>query len=244
MIALLASGVSVTAQNRGNEHHSMNELKLTDDQKAKMKVLHQEFAKQDSISKVQFKKQREVVMADRRLAMSKILTPEQLLQMDKIRVEREKRAGQKGQFGPGNGRPGFSQGRFAGQGREQMMRNRFRMMQQMHRRGAQMSMKGNKSTERVDPEIRIKKQMEHLSKVLDLTTDQEVKIQAIQMKNAKEEIDAYKNHMLKKEAQVQKNATKMEEIKALLTPEQIAKMEAQQNRASKKHMGPKPQVVK
>src|SRR5665647_301577 len=123
VLALLASGMSLTAQNRGNGVPAregstmgkpgmgmMKELNLTDDQKAKLKVLHQGFAALDSVSRVQMMKQREGIRAERELALAKILTPEQLAQLDKIRVEKGQKAGKQGQFGPGNGRQGFRKG--------------------------------------------------------------------------------------------------------------------------------------
>lgn len=216
MVALLATGMSLTAQNRGNGAPEgkgakmgkpgmgmMKELNLTEDQKAKLQVMHQGFAVQDSVSKVQFKKQRESVKAERQLALAKILTPEQLLQLDKIRVEKGQKAGKKGQVGPGNGKQGFRQGGFAGQGRGPM----------------------------VNPEVRIKHQVERMTKQLDLTPEQASKIQDIQTKHFKKDIAKFHKFEKQRAAQFKKNHGNIEEIKAVLTPEQVKKLDALKEQA-------------
>lgn len=288
MVALLATGMSLTAQNRGNGAPGegakmgnpamgmLKDLNLTENQKAKLKVLHQGFAVQDSVSREQFKKQRQAVQAERHLAMAKILTPEQLAQLDKIQVEKEqKAAGKNGQFGPGNRGQGFRQGGFAGQvrgrmmvmrgrmmqqGRGQMMRQgrgqmpvmRGRMMQQRVQMNRRMQMrigqapfnkkdaKVFKNQEnrmnagpRVNPEIRIKNQVENMTKQLDLTPGQTAKIQAIQTKHAKKEIEAYQELQNKHDAQLKDRTAKFDEIKAVLTPDQVKKLDAQKEKAPK-----------
>ena len=296
VLALLASGMSLTAQHHGKSAPEgrgatmgkpgmgmIKELNLTEDQKAKLKVLHQGYAAQDSISFNRIRKEREGIRAERELAMAKVLTPEQLAQLDKIRVEKGKMAGKKGQFGPGPGQQGFRQrGLGAEQGRGQMMgqgcgqmgqgcgqmgQGRGQMMgqgrgqmgqgaqmrpvaaQMMHKRAQMMSGRGmqngrmapmdgrpliskknvkafQKHVKRmrearmVNPEVRIKMQVEHMTKLLDLTPEQASKIQAIQTKHFKKEIAKFK-----------KLHGNLSEIKAVLTPEQLAKMDAMKDKA-------------
>ncbi|MCX6307758.1 MAG: hypothetical protein NTY32_02630, partial [Bacteroidia bacterium] len=250
LVALLATGMSLSSQNRRNGAPEgegvrmgkprmgvLKELNLTDDQKAKLKVLHQGFVAQDSASKEQFKKQRQAVQEERKLAFSKILTPEQLLQIDKMRVEKQqKMKGKKGQFGPGNRGVGVRQGGFAGHGRGQMMGQPGQMAQsrgqmmgqpgQMAPMSGQMMLKrqrmnpgmqmGNQqhAGPRINPEIRIKNQVEHMTKQLGLTPEQAAQIQAIQMKHAKKEIAAYKKMEKKHTAQLKIRTGKFDEIKA------------------------------
>jgi len=311
MVALLATGMSLTAQNRGNGVPEdkgekmgkpgigmMKELNLTEDQKAKLQVMHQGFAVQDSVSKVQYKKQRESVRAERQLALAKILTPEQLLQMDKIRVEKGQKAGKKGQFGRGNGKQGFRQGGFAsqgrgqmmgqrgqmGQGREQMMGQRGQMgqgrEQMMGQRGQMTQMRGQMMNKRaqmlgnrgqmnraglpmlngqapfskkdakafqkhakrmnkapmVNPEVRIKHQVERMTKQLDLTPEQASKIQDIQTKHFRKDIAKFHKFEKKRDAQFNKNHGNIDEIKAVLTPEQAKKMDALKEKAPRMEM--------
>jgi len=297
VLALLASGMSLTAQNRGNEAPQgvgermgkpkmgmLKDLNLTEDQKAKLKVLHEGFAAQDSVSKVQMMKQREAVRAERQLALAKILTPEQLAQLDKLQVEKGQR-GDKDGFVPGYRQGGFRQGGFrqggfaAGYGRGQMMGRGQGQMgrghmgqggqmmrpmagQMMNKRAQMLAGRGyqngrmpqmngrpafNKKYARafmkrangmnqapmVNPEIRIKSQVERMTKQLDLTPEQAAKIQAIQEKHFKGEIAKFKKFEKKRDAQFAKRHGNMDEIKAVLTPEQAKKLDAM------KEQGPK-----
>ena len=311
VLALLASGISLTAQNRGNGAPvgagstmgkpgmgMMKVLNLTNDQKAKLKVMHEGFAVQDSVSRVQMMKQREGIQAERQLALAKILTPEQLAQLDKIRVENGKKAGKNGQFGPGNGQRGFRQagfgagqgrgqmmgqgrgqmmgqvrGQMMGQGRRQMMiqgrrqmmgqvRGQMRPMaaqmmnkraQMQHIRGFQngrmSQMYGRPAFDKknanafqkrakqmhnapmVNPEVRIKNQVERMTKQLNLTPEQAAKIQAIQMRHFKKEIAKYQKFEKKRDAQFKKNHGNIDEIKAVLTPEQAKKLDVLKEKA-------------
>jgi Spy/CpxP family protein refolding chaperone len=253
----------------------MKELNLTDDQKAKLKVLNEGFAAQDSVSRVQMMNQHEGIRAERELALAKILTPEQLAQLDKIRVEKGQKAGKKGQFGPGNGRQGFRKGGFgAGQGRGQMMgmgcgqmgQERGQMMgqprgqmgqgrgQMMNKRAQMLNGRGfrngritqmngrpafDKKDARafmqhakqmnkapmVNPEVRIKNQVERMTKQLDLTPEQAAKIQAIQEKHFKGDIAKFKKFEKNRDAQMKKRHGNLDEIKAVLTPEQAKKLD-------------------
>jgi len=247
MVALLASGMSLTAQNHGNGAPEgrgakmgnpgmgmMKELNLTDDQKSKLKALHEEFAIKDSISNDQLKKHREGIRSDRQQELAKILTPEQLVQLDKMREK------VKGQFGSVNARQGFRQGGFGGQGRGQMMRQRGQMMQMRYgrstfnKKNARAFAKQDRrmqSAPKVDPEVRIKNQVERMTKQLDLTPEQAAKIQDIQMKHAKKEIAQYHKFQKKHDTQLNKRNAKLDEIKAVLTPEQVKKLDAQKENA-------------
>jgi len=260
MVALLATSMSLTAQHRGNGapegeganigNHGigiLKELNLTNDQKAKMKELHEGFAAQDSVSREQFKKQLQAVQEERQLAFNKILTMEQLLQLDKMRVEREQAVGKKGQLGPSNRQQGFRQEGFAGRGRGQMMQgqgrgqmNGNRGMQmgngcpECNRKAFQKQAKRMNAGPRINPEIRIKNQLEHLTKQLDLTVEQAAQIQAIQLNNAKKKIAAYKKMEKKHNAQLKIRTAKYDEIKAVLTPEQVKKLDALKENAPKR----------
>jgi len=288
VLALLTSGMFLTAQNRGNgvpqgagekmgkpKMGMLKELNLTDDQKAKIKVLHDGFAAQDSVSRIQMKKQREGIRADRELALAKILTPEQLAQLDKIRVEKGQKAAKKGQFGPGNGQKGFRHAGFAaGQGRGQMMRMGRGQMGQgrglmMNKRAQMLNGRGfqngrmpqmngrpafNKKNAKafmkranrmnqapmVNPEVRIKNQVERMTKQLDLTPEQAAKIQAIQEKHFKSDIAKFKKFEKKRDAQMKKRHGNLDEIKAVLTPEQVKKLDALKEKGLKieRPMGP------
>jgi len=296
LVALLATGMSLTAQHRGNGAPKgegarmgkpgmgvLKELNLTDEQKAIMKVMHEGFAAQDSVSREQFKKQRQAVQSERQLALNKILTTEQLLQLDKMRVEKEQAVGKNGHVGPGNRQEGLRQGGFAGQGRNRMMGqghgqmvgngnqmmgqghgqmvgNNGQMMGQPGQMGGQMMQNGapmNRGMQmgngcprcngkaflkhakrmnagpRINPEIRIKNQVEHMTKLLDLTPEQAAQIQAIQLKDAKKEIAAYQKIQKKHDAQLKIRTAKHDEIKAVLTPEQVKKLDALKEHAPK-----------
>jgi len=239
--------------------------------------LHKGFAADDSISINRIRKEREAIRSERELAMAKIFTPEQLAQLDKIRVEKGQKANKKGQFGLGHGQLGFRQGGLAagqgrgqmmGQGRGQMMgQGRGQMMGQgrgqmgqgaqmrpmaaqmmnkraqmmsgrsmQHRRMAQMDgrpifnkkdakafqmhAKRMQNAPMINPEVRIKNQMERMTKELDLTPEQAAKIQAIQTKHFKKEIAKFK-----------KQHRNLGEIKAVLTPEQLTKLDAMNDKA-------------
>jgi Spy/CpxP family protein refolding chaperone len=309
VLALLASGWSLTAQNRGNGvpegagekvgkpgMGKMTELNLTDDQKAKLKVLHQQFAVQDSVSKVQQKSQREAVRAARRLEMAKILTPDQLALMDKMKADKGKKGAFQGRMqGQMQGRMGVGmQGRMQGrmgagmQGRMQgrmgagmqgQMRGGFqgrmngRMGAGMHgqmRNGFQGRMQGRMMGARgmqpggfgpqgfnkkafakhagrfgkaplVNPEIRIKNQVDRMTTLLDLTPEQAAKIQAIQERHFKKDIAQFKRAEKKRDAQFKKRHGNIDEIKAVLTPDQMKKFEAMKKQApgmAARPMGP------
>jgi hypothetical protein len=266
VLALLASGWSLTAQNRGMGAPvgageklgkpgmgKMTELNLTDDQKAKLKVLHQQFAFQDSVSKVQQKSQREAVRAARRLELAKILTPDQLALMDKMKAE-------KGKMQLKGASQGRMQGRMGMQGRNGIQGRMGTGIQQQKRGGFQNRMQGRMMGQRgmhkgafgpqgfnkkafakqvgrfgkapmVNPEIRIKNQVDRLTTVLDLTPDQAAKIQAIQQKHFRKDIAKYKRFEKKRAAQFKKRHGNIDEIKAVLTPDQMKKYEALKKQA-------------
>jgi len=134
----------------------------------------------------------------------------------------------------------------------QMMGNRGQMMQhriqmnrrmQMHDGQAPFNKKDAKAFQkqakrknagpRVNPEIRIKNQVEHMTKQLDLTPEQATQIQAIQTKHAKKEIETYQKFQKKHDAQFKERTAKFDEIKSVLTPEQVKKLDAQKEKAPK-----------
>lgn len=213
----------------------LKELNLTEDQKAKLKVLHEGFAAQDSVSKVQMMKQREAIRAERHQALAKILTPEQLSQLDKLQVERGHKMGQMGQMGQGRGqqmnkRAQMLQGRGMQNGRMQQMNGR----PAFNKKNAKAFLRHAKRMHKaplVNPEIRIKNQVERMTKQLDLTPEQAAKIQAIQEKHFKSDIAKYKKFEKKRDAQFKKRHGNLEEIKAVLTPEQVQKLDALKEKA-------------
>ena len=304
VLALLASGMSLTAQNRGNgvpqgmgermgqpKMGMLKDLNLTDDQKAKLKVLHDQFAVKDSISKDQFKKERQAIKEERQMALAKILTPEQLVQLDKIRVENGQKGNKKGfapgfrqggfagqgqmrgqMMGQGNGQMGQMRGQMMGQGQGQMGQMRGQMMgqgqgqmgqmrgQMMNKRAQMLAGRGFKNGRMpqmngrpafnkmranafmrkenrmnqppmVNPEVRIKNQVERMTKQLDLTPEQASKIQAIQEKHFKKDIAKFKKFEKKRDAQFKKRHGNLDEIKAVLTPEQAKKLDALKEQA-------------
>lgn len=272
VLAVLAAGTSLTAQNRvegapasGEKKlgmpgfAAMKDLNLTDDQKAKLKDLRKDFGKKDSLTKEQFSKQRDALRAEHRQAMAKILTPEQLAKLDKLPPER----GQGQPFAAGNGQQGFRrqavpmaqgpmmgnrQGQMRGQGMGRMlgrmqggfqgrMQGRFqgRMQGRFQGRmqGRMMAQRGmwnarvrKHQAPMVNPEIRIKNQVDRLTKQLDLTPEQASKIQAIQEKHFKKDIAKYKKFEKKRDAQFKKRHGNLDEIKSVLTPEQVQKLDA------------------
>jgi len=75
------------------------ELNMTDDQKAKMKSLHESFRKDmselkknDNITVKEWKAKREVLVKKHHEAMQNILTPEQKAQIEKMKLERKSKA--------------------------------------------------------------------------------------------------------------------------------------------------------
>lgn len=85
----------------------------------------------------------------------------------------------------------------------------------------------------MNPEVRIKNQVERLTKQLDLTPAQASKIQAIQEKQFKSEIAKFKKFEKKRDAQMKKRHGNLDEIKAVLTPEQIQKLDALKEKGPK-----------
>jgi len=78
----------------------------------------------------------------------------------------------------------------------------------------------------MNPEVRIKNQVDRLTKQLDLTPAQASKIQAIQEKHFKSDIAKFKKFEKKRDAQMKKRHGNLDEIKAVLTPEQAKKLDA------------------
>jgi len=92
----------------------------------------------------------------------------------------------------------------------------------------------------VNPEVRIKNQVERMTKQLDLTPEQAAKIQAIQEKHFKSDIAKFKKFEKKRDAQMKKRHGNLDEIKAVLTPEQVKKLDALKEKGLKieRPMGP------
>lgn len=217
VLALLATGMSLTAQNRVDSAHNpirmkrgmpgiaaMKDLNLTDDQKAKLIDLRKQFVAQDSLSKGQ--------QGFRRGNGNGQVAP--FAQGPMMgRMQGQMRGQMQGRF---QGRmQGRIQGRFQGRMQGRMLANRgFRNAKvRMHK--APM----------VNPEIRIQNQVERMTKQLNLTPEQAAKIQAIQEKHFKKDIARYKKFEKKRDAQFKKRHGNLDEIKAVLTPDQAKKFE-------------------
>lgn len=123
------------------------------------------------------------------------------------------------------GQMGVQMGQMRGQMPAQMgpMRGQYRNVQANRLPKAPM----------VNPEIRIKQQVERMTKQLDLTPEQASKIQAIQEKHFKREIAKFRKMEKKRAAQLKKREANLNEIKAVLTPEQVKKMEALREKGAK-----------
>src|SRR5574344_657203 len=78
----------------------------------------------------------------------------------------------------------------------------------------------------MDPEKRIDREVEAMTKKLNLSEDQAKKIKNIKMKYAKKEIKAYKKQQKKLDALKKKREAPMKEIKSVLDEEQLKKLEA------------------
>lgn len=78
----------------------------------------------------------------------------------------------------------------------------------------------------MNPEIRIKNQVERMTKQLDLSPEQASKIQAIQEKHFKKDIAKFKKFEKKRNADFKKRHGNLDEIKAVLTPDQAKKLDA------------------
>lgn len=240
MVALLASSLSLTAQNRGNAAPAgegqkmgmprmdmMKELNLTDEQKAKLKEMRQQFAAKDSTTKGPFGR------GNGQQGM------------------RQGRGRMMGQAPMGQGRA-----QMMAQGRGQMMNKRAQML---NGRGMQygrmnnrmpMSKKDAKAFQKhakrmnkapmVNPEVRIKNQVERMTKQLDLTPEQASQINDIQMKHFKKDIAKYQKAQKKRDAAFKKRHGNLDEIKAVLTPEQVQKMEQLKEKAPNMQMGRRP----
>jgi len=88
----------------------------------------------------------------------------------------------------------------------------------------------------VNPEVRIKNQVDRMTKQLDLTPEQASKIQDIQTKHFKKDIAKFHKFEKKRDAQFKKNHGNIDEIKAVLTPEQTKKMDALKEKAPRMEM--------
>lgn len=88
----------------------------------------------------------------------------------------------------------------------------------------------------VNPEVRIKNQVERMTKQLDLTPEQASRIQDIQTKHFKKDIAKYKKYEKKRDARFKKRHGNLDEIKAVLTPEQIKKMDEMKEQAPRMQM--------
>jgi Spy/CpxP family protein refolding chaperone len=253
-----------------------NLLNLSDEQKAKLKVLHQEFATQDSVSMNKFRTEREAVREQRRKAMEQVLTSDQLEQLKKFREEaRPEGMGTGMKNGCGNG-PGLQCGKAKHKGarmEQNFMKDRpvGRMGQsnedfpmdacfgqdqdfegdrmfsvqppRCDKKQAKAFCKQAKMKKKilmVNPEERIKNQVDRMTKQLNLTPDQAAKIQNIQRKYAQKEIANYKRVQKKLDAQKNKRDACMDEIKSVLTGDQAKKLESLkgQEPLTKKTEGP------
>lgn len=88
----------------------------------------------------------------------------------------------------------------------------------------------------INPEVRIKNQVERMTKQLDLTPEQASKIQGIQTRHFKKDIAKFKKFEKKRNAQFKKRHGNLDEIKAVLTPEQIKKMDEMKAQAPRMQM--------
>ena len=78
----------------------------------------------------------------------------------------------------------------------------------------------------VNPEIRIKQQVDRLTKELNLTPDQASKITDIQKKYAKKEIKRYEKAQKKWDARMKKHQAPLNEMKVVLTADQAQKLDS------------------
>jgi hypothetical protein len=201
-----------------------NRLNLSEEQKAKLKVLHQEFAAQDSVSRNQIRAERETIREQRRKAMEQLLTSDQLEQLKMFREEVRPEgmgAGRKKDV-PVDARFGQGQG-FKGDRMTSVQSNKWNKKQAKAFRGQNDR---HKAAHLVNPEERIKNNVDRMTKQLNLTADQAVKIQDIQKKYAKKEIARYQKVQKKMDAQKKKRNACMDEIKTVLTEDQAKKLEA------------------
>jgi len=92
----------------------------------------------------------------------------------------------------------------------------------------------------VNPEERIKNQVERMTKQLDLSPEQTAKIQDIQKKYAKKEIARYQKVQKKMDVQKKTRDARLNEIKSVLTDDQVKKLEAlkEKNQQMQKQEGP------
>ena len=153
---------------------------------------------------------------------------------------------QRGEIAPGFGsrnmQPGMQQGMQRGMqpGMQQGMQ---RGMQPGMQRGMQQGMplgmqrgmqrglqQGMQPGRMVNPEERIKKEVDQLLKALNLTSDQVKKITSIKEKQAKKEISRYKKAQKKMKARQQKVQAPNKKIESVLTVEQIKLFESSRSR--------------
>lgn len=154
------------------------------------------------------------------------------------------------------GQMGRMNGQAMAQGRGQMMNKRAQMLnargmqygrmnQRMHmsKKDAKAFQKHAKRMNKapmMNPEVRIKNQVERMTKQLNLTPEQASQIKDIQMKHFKKDIAKYQKAQKKRDAAFKKRHGNLAEIKAVLTPEQVQKMDAMKEKASNLQMGRRP----
>jgi Spy/CpxP family protein refolding chaperone len=304
--------------------NDFQELKLTDDQMAKLKKLHKDFAVQDSVAFAKLRAERKDLMEKRMKSYESILTPEQLEKFKKAHENNvlEGRHGEhrgfgregfgsdrgfisKQGFGPGRGlgqrsdsgsrrgldsrgefgqkhdfaqkkgmatqgfgsqRQGEAPQGFGSQQRQSMApRQGFGAQSAIAQKGlgkkgfkrseARNSDRGfamnNESFDRernsdmrqglestpdrrnnsrnqfaINPVERIDKEVQDMTKQLQLSSDQAKKIKDIRMKYAKDEIKRYNKMQKKLDARKKKTEAPLNEIKSVLNEEQLKKLEA------------------
>lgn len=75
----------------------------------------------------------------------------------------------------------------------------------------------------VNPEVRIDRQVRLMAEALDLTPEQAHRIKDIRMKQSKKELARYHRMEKRSEARMGKHKGAMNDLKAVLTPEQLKK---------------------
>jgi hypothetical protein len=231
------------------------ELNLSEAQKTQVKAIKDEFRAKDSVLFAEFKLKQKELRSAQQQSLSTVLTKEQLTMLDSMKPHHKakmepgmmpfrgghqkahKQAHKQG--GPGlEQAAGCENGPCCKQVQDGMEGQHAPMMGMKNHKGKQMHRpfaENNKQMAApVNPEERIKMKVEKMTKELNLSQEQAEKITQIHRKYAKKEIERYQKFKKQQDAKLKKQTSKQDEIKAVLTSEQIKKLDAMKEKQDQK----------
>jgi hypothetical protein len=257
-IAQDVDGCSKAKMKPKTEKCPLAELNLSEAQKTQVKAIKDEFRAKDSVLFADFRLKQQQLRSAQQQSLSTVLTKEQLTMLDSMKPHH------KAEMEPGmmpfkgghqkaykkahkQGGPGLEQAAGCGDGscckqvQDGMKGQHAPMMGMKNHKGKHMHRpfaENNKQMAApVNPEERIKMNVEKMTKELNLSQEQAEKITQIHRKYAKKEIERYQKYKKQQDAKLKKQTSKQDEIKAVLTSEQIKKLDAMKEKQNQKQAG-------